>query len=213
MAFGRPPRHDTIPQAIRTTPHISPTMIIVMIRRFIGASRRSARFMVQECRLWFRAFLQALPGETGCLFRRWFYGFKSAPRACIRSGVIIYNPEGLHLGRNSRINNCCKLNAGGGIVIGDHVSIGPGTAIWSQNHKYESKNELIRNQGYERRIVTIEDDVWIGACAIVLPGVCIARGTVVAAGSVVTKSTDPYSVVAGVPARPISKRGEHMRND
>lgn len=84
--------------------------------------------------------------------------------------------------------------------------IGPGVIIWSQNHKYESPSIPIRVQGYERRKVIIDRDVWIGAAAVILPGVHLAEGTVVAAGSVVTKSTEPYSVVAGVPARVIGNR-------
>ena len=54
--------------------------------------------------------------------------------------------------------------------------------------------------------VEIQDDVWIGAGSIILKGVCIGRGSIVAAGSVVTKSCDPYSVLAGVPARVVKKR-------
>ena len=54
--------------------------------------------------------------------------------------------------------------------------------------------------------VTIEDDVWIGACAVILKGVNIRRGTIVGAGAVVTRDTLPYSVVAGVPARIIKYR-------
>ena len=55
-------------------------------------------------------------------------------------------------------------------------------------------------QGYDRSKVTIEEDSWIGGGSIILPGVCIVHGTVVAAGAVVTRSTEPFSIVAGVPA-------------
>lgn len=187
--------------------------ILTIGKRSLNASRRFFRFLYRECRLWFRAFLRGVPGETGCFLRRVFYGFKSASGARVRLNVIIYHPEGLSLGRNSSINDFCKLNAAGGIEIGEYVSIGPGTAIWSVNHKYQSKDLLIREQGYERKKVIIEDDVWIGAHAIILPGVCIAQGTAVAAGSVVTKSTEPYSVVAGVPARLIRRRGEDEQHN
>ncbi|WP_140287112.1 acyltransferase, partial [Vibrio parahaemolyticus] len=91
-----------------------------------------------------------------------------------------------------------------GVIIGDNVLIGPNVIIYSQNHKYKNKKLIIREQGYEKAPVYIEDDSWIAASCIILPGVKIAQGSVVAAGSVVTKSTEPYSVYAGVPAKKIS---------
>jgi len=93
------------------------------------------------------------------------------------------------------------------IEFGNGVLVGPGVIIWSQNHGYEQRELPISAQGYKRSKVTIEDDVWIGAGAIILPGVRLSRGTVVAAGAVVTRTTDPYSIVAGIPARPLGSRG------
>lgn len=123
------------------------------------------------------------------------------------SHVLIYYPENLVIGAHSSITAYCQLNAKAGITIGDNVLIGPGTFIWSQNHKMQDATVNIREQGYERAPVVIEDDVWVAARCVILPGVRLAKGTVVAAGAVVTRSTEPYSIVAGVPAREISKRG------
>lgn len=78
--------------------------------------------------------------------------------------------------------------------------------IWSQNHEYGCLATPIREQGYFRAKVIIDDDVWIGAGAIILPGVRIARGTVVAAGAVVTSSTSPFDVIGGVPAKLLKTR-------
>ncbi len=91
---------------------------------------------------------------------------------------------------------------------GNDVLIGPGTYVWSQNHRFDRVELAIREQGVERAAVDIEDDVWIAARCVILPGVRIAKGTVVAAGAVVTRSTEPYTIVAGVPARMIGKREE-----
>jgi acetyltransferase-like isoleucine patch superfamily enzyme len=120
--------------------------------------------------------------------------------------VIIYYPERLVIGSDVGLSPCCQLNAGGGIEIGDDVLIGPGSVIWSQNHRFNHSGTKIREQGYEPAKVVIEDDVWIGAGAIILPGVCLAKGTVVAAGAVVTRSTEPYTLVAGIPARKLRRR-------
>lgn len=90
------------------------------------------------------------------------------------------------------------------IRIGDDVLIGSGAHFYSANHKFELRDKLIADQGHPvSEDIVIEDDVWIGANAIILPGVRIGRHSVIAAGSVVTESVDAFSVYAGVPARKI----------
>ena len=165
----------------------------------------------REMAEWARAFLRAIPGETGCLLRRRLYGFCAGPGTRVLSNVVIYHPDKLSMGCNVAITVGCQLNAGGGITIGDNTMIGPESMIWSQNHRYQNPDIPIAEQGYKRSPVVIEEDVWVGAGCIILPGVHLARGTVVAAGSVVTKSTEPYSVVTGNVARQVGKR-EQARN-
>ena len=85
--------------------------------------------------------------------------------------------------------------------------MGPDVIIFSRNHNFKEKHKLIHEQGYTGQCtVIIEDDVWIGARVIILPGKIIGKGAVIGAGSVVTKDVAPYSVVAGNPARKISNR-------
>ena len=74
------------------------------------------------------------------------------------------------------------------------------------NHKFKDPNILINKQGFEFDKIVIEDDVWIAARCTILSGVTIGRGSVIAAGSVITKDIPPFSVVAGVPGKIISKR-------
>ena len=69
------------------------------------------------------------------------------------------------------------------------------------NHNYQDKSKLIRNQGSDIKPVIIEDNVWIAARSIILPGVEIGKGSVIGAGSVVTRSIPPFSVVVGNPAK------------
>jgi galactoside O-acetyltransferase len=119
----------------------------------------------------------------------------------LRMPVVIYAPERLQLGHTIDIGEFTHIRANGGVRIGDRVLIAAGVTITSRAHPVP----LPRARVNEDRPIVIEDDVWLGAGAIVLPGVTIGRGAVVAAGAVVTKSVEPFTVVAGVPARPIRK--------
>lgn len=90
------------------------------------------------------------------------------------------------------------------IRIGNDVLIGSGAHFYASNHRFDQHDRLIAEQGHSpSEDIVIEDDVWIGANAIILPGVRVGRHSVVAAGSVVTKSVEPFSMYAGVPARKI----------
>jgi len=94
------------------------------------------------------------------------------------------------------------------ITIGNNVLIGPYAIFNSGSHLYSSKSRLIDEQGHKYGQITVEDDVWVGAHACILPGVTLAKGSVVAAGAVVTKSVTAYTVVAGVPAKVIGVRND-----
>ena len=120
----------------------------------------------------------------------WFHG----PRENRRRGVAI--------GRNSRINRDCTLDVRCGLTIGENVSISPEVMILGLSHDYNDPGFSSLDAGR----VTIEDYVWIGTRAMILPGVTVGRGAVVAAGSTVTKDVAPMTVVAGVPAKPVCIR-------
>jgi putative colanic acid biosynthesis acetyltransferase WcaF len=94
----------------------------------------------------------------------------------------------------------------GGVEIGDRVLIGYRTQILSANHIIPSGMGKIFGSGHESKKVTICNDVWIGANCIILPGITIGEGAVVAAGSVVTKDVKSYTIVGGVPAKLIKER-------
>ena len=91
----------------------------------------------------------------------------------------------------------------GPVDIGNHVNLAQGITVTALNHNFSDTNKRIDEQGVSTNPVTIEDDVWIGANAVILPGVKIGEHCVVAAGAVVTKDVPPHSLVAGVPAKVI----------
>ena len=93
----------------------------------------------------------------------------------------------------------------GPVTIGSHVNLAQGITITALNHNFSDGRQRIDQQGITTAQVTIGDDIWIGANAVVLPGVTIGAHSVVAAGAVVTKDVPPHSLVAGVPAKIIKK--------
>ena len=122
---------------------------------------------------------------------------------------FLYANEGgvIKIGNNFALNSNTQLGASGGsIYIGDNVLIGPNCVLRAADHVFASLEKPIRFQGHQGGVITIEDDVWIGANCVILKDVTIGRGSVVAAGAVVTKSVEPFSIIAGVPAKVISKR-------
>ena len=121
----------------------------------------------------------------------------------IETGAI-FNPN-VELGDNSSIGVKCEII--GKAKIGSNVMMGPEVILYAQNHMFRRKDELIMSQGYEtEKGVVIEDDVWIGRRAIILPGVTVKKGTVIGAGAIVTKSFPEYSIIAGNPAKVIGTR-------
>lgn len=128
--------------------------------------------------------------------------------AIIRPSNIYGGPigAGLVVGDYSNIGPFAYIGCSGKITIGRHVMMGPRVSIYAENHVFEDATILMKNQGVEKKEVIIEDDCWIASNSIILAGVTIGKGSVVAAGSVVTENVAPYSVVAGVPAKWIKSR-------
>lgn len=134
------------------------------------------------------------------LFKKSGKGFVTGPR------VRFLHSYNIEIGDRCSLSYGTTLNGRGGLVIGDDFTTGPEVLIWTAEHNYMDCNKRILEQGEYDAPVIIGNDVWCGARAIILPGVRIADGTVVASGAVVTKDTEPCSVVAGVPAKIIRYR-------
>ena len=93
----------------------------------------------------------------------------------------------------------------GPVTIGSHVNLAQGITVTALNHNFADKDRKIDEQGVSTSPVIIGDDIWIGANAVILPGVTIGDHSVVAAGAVVTKDVPPHTLVAGVPAKIIKE--------
>lgn len=111
----------------------------------------------------------------------------------------------LEIGDNSGIGTRCELY--GKVIIGKDVMMAPEVIILTRNHKFSRTDVPMRLQGMNKeKKVIIGDDVWIGTRVIIMPGVRIGKGSIIAAGSIVTKNVLPYSIVGGVPAKLIKSR-------
>ena len=106
---------------------------------------------------------------------------------------------GVRLGNRVEINNFSIINGTGGVDIGDDSLIGPGVHLISYQHHY-ARGKTIHSQPADARPIRIGCDVWLGANSVILAGVTIGDGAVIAAGAVVREDVPPYAVVAGVPA-------------
>ena len=128
--------------------------------------------------------------------------------AIIRPSNIYGGPigEGLEIGDNSNIGPYNYIGCSGKIIIGNNVMLAPRVSIYAENHVFDNPDLLIKDQGVLKQTVVIEDDCWIAANSVILAGVTIGKGSVVAAGSVVNCDMPAYSVFGGVPAKLIKSR-------
>jgi len=150
-----------------------------------------------------------LPGFEGFTLRYLFHKLickKIESFPFIFPGAFFQHSYGIEAGKNLNVNRGVHIYGRGGVEFGDYVLIGPNVVIASSQHRYSIKGVPILFQGHEKKRVVIGSDVWIGANAVVLPGVTIGDGVIVGAGAVVTGDIEPYAIVGGVPARKIGER-------
>jgi acetyltransferase-like isoleucine patch superfamily enzyme len=121
------------------------------------------------------------------------YNFRNLPHA------------GISIGQDCLIGEYNVIRGQGGVTIGNRVYTSPFTQILAVNHVYADPDRPFVEQGITAEGIQIEDDVWVGAGAIITDGVCVGQGAVVAAGAVVTHDVAPHTVVGGVPAKLIRK--------
>lgn len=168
---------------------------------------RKVKYILAELRLYLcNHYIAHIPSHR---LRLWFYknimGFNIGENStCLMKLIVDFN-RGLTIGKNSVVNGRCRLDTRGGITIGDNVSISSDVTILTADHDMNTPDFAGRNNP-----VIIHDYVWVGTGAMIMPGITIGKGAVVAAGSVVTKNVEPYHVVAGVPAKFIKERSKNL---
>ena len=121
----------------------------------------------------------------------------------IRAGTNFFFPENISVGKRVSINDNVFLNGYGGIEFGDDSGVAYGSALISEDHEIANPDILIKEQPKIPGKITVGKNVWIAANCTILKGVTIGDGSVVAAGSVLTRSVPPYTLVGGNPARVI----------
>jgi maltose O-acetyltransferase len=134
-------------------------------------------------------------GQRRRLYRR---GGIDLAGTSVRPGCWFFSDK-ITFGDGGMMNHGCVIENREHVTIGDRVFIGPGVLIGTSTH--ETGPPEMRAGDYVGRPVVIEDGCWIGARAVILPGVTIARGCIVGAGAVVTRSTQPDGLYVGVPAQ------------
>jgi maltose O-acetyltransferase len=141
--------------------------------------------------------------------RKWIYrrlGFDISPESLWIGSRCYFHSSDVTIGDRAIVQDYCYFENVARLTIGHGVGIGAHTVIITSNHDIGPSTQRFGRWYYEP--VTIQDGCWIGARALILPGVTIGRGTIVAAGAVVTADCEPNCVYAGVPARLLRRLDE-----
>ena len=191
------------------------------------------KFILREFKEWIEFLIGLIPGQIG-IFTRFLY-YKNLIKNSFKNirfetGFKITYSKNISLGSNSYFGLDCKIYAShqslikigsnitfnsnvminargkGMIEIGDNVLIGPNVVLRSNNHKFDDIDIPIARQGMIEGDIIIKKGVWIGSNCVILPNCTIGEGAIIAAGAVVTKDVEPFSIVGGIPARVIGTR-------
>jgi len=184
------------------------------------------KFLTREITEWVETIISFLPGKTGTVIRMlWYrYRWKNPSNIYIATICDFYNPKNIEfkgianigkgslfsaeggsivIGNSFSCNTNCHINAsvGGKILMGKNILVGPNVVIRTANHNFTNKDKPINEQGHNYDNIKVDDNVWIGANCVILGGVIIGKGSVIAAGAVVIKNVEPFTIVGGVPAK------------
>jgi acetyltransferase-like isoleucine patch superfamily enzyme len=167
----------------------------------LHASSRLKRFCVAAAYFLFNNVVGKWPSYSlRAAYARGILGLKIGPGAALHMHCFITGRR-ISVGERTVINRGCYLDGRGGLTLGSDVSVSPDCYLLSLTHDP-------RDPGFaaQARPVSIGDRAWIGARALILPGVTVGEGAIVGAGAVVTRDVEPFAIVAGNPARKVGER-------
>ena len=151
-------------------------------------------------------FASKLPSQRG---RRWLYRLrkmKISNQSVIYGGVEVRAPQRIRIGDGTVIGHNSILDGRYGITLGNSVNLSTGVWIWTMEHDVNSSTCAATGAS-----VVIKDYAWLGGRCIIMPGVTVGRGAVVASGAVVTRDVPEFAIVGGVPARVIGERDCNLK--
>ena len=172
--------------------------MIAYIKRCIRSWMNSREWL-------FIALLKRLPSRRIRIALLRYSGANIANDVAMFASIEVRNPQGLVIGNGCSIGPKVLLDARKGLKIGNSVTIAYDAIIWTLHHDMNASD--FRTIG---ATTTIDDYAWICSRSIILPGVHIGEGAVVASGAVVTKDVPPYTVVGGIPAKKIGERNQNL---
>lgn len=160
------------------------------------------RLYLQGLKLWVGFVIGRVPVHFfRCALYRSVFGMHIGHHSTMHWRLVFYAANGISIGNNTIIGNDCFLDGRMNLSIGDNVNVGGHVQIFTVGHDPQSESF-----GTKGGPVHVGDRAYIASRATVLPNVRIGEGAVVAAGAVVTKDVEPYTIVAGVPAVPVGQR-------
>lgn len=164
------------------------------------AGNRASSILL-EAELFLLRVTDYIPSHTVRRVFQRLAGISIGAGSSIHMGLTVYKPQGITIGRDSIVGEKATLDGRGALTIGDHVALASEVMIYNSQHDVHDDHF-----SPVTKPVMIGDYAFIGPRAIILPGVSVGRGGVVAAGAVVTKDVEEMTIVAGVPAVPIGHR-------
>lgn len=189
-------------------PSSSPTVLLQARKPQLARWRRGLRLVasVVDPRAWLHVF--KLVNYYNYSHVEPLRHIVRGPECAISPNAVFSNPRNIVLGKGVRIGADCRLWAGHGlgrIIVGDDVLFGPDVLVTAASYRYNDGQPVTRQMMDEADVV-IGDDVWFGTRVVVLPGVRIGDGAIVAAGAIVKDHVPPMAIVAGQPARVVGTR-------
>lgn len=183
----------------------------------MGASSCGSFYLIKIIKRYILGYIRFLTIRIGYIpshHVRYFL-YKYMLRVNLAKGVHVYHgaevrsPYKLTVGAGSSIGDYAILDARASIYIGKNVNISTNVSLWTHQHDYN--DAFFRCTPNKIGPINVGDFVWIGPNVIILPNISIGEGAVIAAGAVVTKDVEPYSLVGGIPAKNIGYRNRDLR--